>query len=73
MIFYFIIFNFLMIIYIWERERERNRAQEWAERERDKESKAGSRLWAVSTEPDVGLEPLNHEIVTWAKVVLLTD
>ena len=23
-----------------------------------------SRLWAVGTEPDVGLKPTNHEIVT---------
>ena len=35
-----------------------------AEREADTESKAGSRLRAVSTEPDVGLEPANCEIVT---------
>ena len=35
-----------------------------AEREGDAESEAGSRLQAVSTEPDVGLEPTNHEIMT---------
>ena len=29
---------------------------------------AGSRLRAVSTEPDVGPEPTNLEIVTWAEV-----
>ena len=34
------------------------------EREGDTESEAGSRLRAVSTEPDVGLEPTNHEIMT---------
>ena len=39
-----------------------------AEREGDTESKAGSRLWAISTEPDAGLEPTNHKIMTWAKV-----
>ena len=39
-----------------------------AEREGDTESKAGSRLWAVSTEPDAGFKPTNHEIMTWAKV-----
>ena len=38
------------------------------EREGDTESEAGSRLRAVRTEPDVGLEPTNHEIVTLAKV-----
>ena len=35
-----------------------------AEREGDTESKAVSRLWAVSTEPEVGLEPTNSEIMT---------
>ena len=39
-------------MFIFERERERE-----AEREGDTESEAGSRLRAVSTEPDVGLEP----------------
>ena len=34
------------------------------EREGDRESEAGSRLLAVSTEPDVGFEPTNREIVT---------
>ena len=33
-------------------------------RERDKESQAGSRLRAISTEPDVRLEPTNHKIMT---------
>ena len=48
---------------------ERDRA--WAGkgwRERDTESKTGSRLWAVSTELDVGLKPTNCEIMTWAEV-----
>ena len=35
-----------------------------AEREEDTESKTGSRLRAVSTEPDAGLKPTNHEIMT---------
>ena len=35
-----------------------------AEREGDTESEAGSRLRAVSTEPDGGLEPTDGEIVT---------
>ena len=43
-----------------------------AEREGDTESEAGFRFWAVSTEPDAGLEPTNHEMVTWAKVGRLT-
>ena len=35
-----------------------------AEREGDTESEAGSRLGAVSTEADAGLELANHEIMT---------
>ena len=35
-----------------------------AERQGDIESEAGSRLRAVSTEPDVGLKLTNREIVT---------
>ena len=34
------------------------------EREGDTESKAGSRLQAVSTETDMGLELMDREIVT---------
>ena len=36
------------------------------EREEDTESETGSRLWAISTEPDAGLELTNCEIMTWA-------
>ena len=43
------------------------------EREGDTGSKAGSRLWAVSTEPDLGLELTNRGIMTWAEVRHLTD
>ena len=39
-----------------------------AERKGDTESKEGSSVWAVSTEPDVGFEPTNREIMTWAEV-----
>ena len=35
-----------------------------AEREGDTESEAGSRLQAVNTEPDAGLELTNSEIMT---------
>ena len=42
-------------------EREQGRGRE---REGDTESEAGSRLPAVSTEPDVGLEPTDLEIMT---------
>ena len=44
-----------------------------AEREGDTESKAGSRLCAVSTQPDAGLELTDHEIMTRAKVGQLTN
>ena len=44
-----------------------------AEREGDTESEAGSRLRAVSTEPDAGLELMNHEIMTRAEVGRSTD
>ena len=35
-----------------------------AEKEGDTESDAGCWLWAVSTEPDAGLEPTNSETMT---------
>ena len=44
-----------------------------SEREGDPESEADSRLWAVSTEPDAGLELTDHEIMTWVEVGHLTD
>ena len=43
------------------------------EREGDTESEAGSRLRAISTEPDAGLEPTNLEIMTCAEVGRSTD
>ena len=43
------------------------------ERGGDTESEAGPRLWAVSTEPDTGLELPDREIMTWAEVGRLTD
>ena len=61
-----------MFIYFWERQRQ-SVSTGGAEREGDTESEAGSGLWAVSAEPDTGLEPTNHEIVTWAEVGCLTD
>ena len=44
-----------------------------AEREGDTESEAGSRLQAVSTEPDAGLELTNCEIMAQAEVRRSTD
>ena len=59
-----------MFIYFWEI----NRA--WAgdgQREVDTEAEAGSRLWAVNTEPDAGLELTDREIMSWAEVGCSTD
>ena len=65
-----------MFIYFSEKEtdteHEQGRGRE-REREGDTESKAGSRLQAVSTEPDAGLELTNYEIMTWAEVGGLID
>ena len=56
------------------RDKERQSASGGgAERKGDTEPEAGSRLWAVNTEPGVGLKPMNCEIMTWAKVGRLTD
>ena len=45
--------------------RETETEREWVrDREGDTESEAGPRLRAVSTGPDVGLEPTNREIMT---------
>ena len=62
---------FSMFIYFWWRETE----WEWGRgrREGDTESEAGSRLWAVGTEPDMGLELTSCEIMNWAEVRCLTD
>ena len=38
------------------------------QRERDTESETGSRLRAISPEPDAGLELPDREIVTWLKL-----
>ena len=48
-------------MFIFERQ---SASRGGAEREGDTESEAGSRLYAVSTEPDVGLKHMNREIKT---------
>ena len=61
-------------MFIHYRETERHSmSMGGAERGADTEPEAGSRLWAISTEWDAGLEPTNREIVTWAKVRRLTN
>ena len=62
-----------MFIYFCEKERDRGVSGGGAESEGDTESEAGSRLWAVSTEPKAGLELRNLEIMTWARVGHLTN
>ena len=55
-------------MFIFETERESTSAQAGeGQREGDTESETGSRLRAVSTEPDAGLELTDCEIVTWLK------
>ena len=52
-------------IYSFLRDKERhNMSGGGVEREGDTESEAGSRLRAVSTEPDAGLESRNCEIIS---------
>ena len=52
-------------VYSFLRDGERQSVRgEGAEGEGDTGSEAGSRLRAVSTEPEAGLEPTNREIVT---------
>ena len=55
-------------MFILERERDRERGSgRGAEKEGNTESEAGSRLRAISPEPDAGLELTDREIVTWLK------
>ena len=52
-------------VYLFLRDRERRSTSGGgAEREGDAESEAGSRLPAVSTEPDAGLELTDLKIMT---------
>ena len=53
-------------VYLFLRERDKSTSGGGAERGGDSESKASSRFWAVSTEPepDSGLKLMNREIMT---------
>ena len=52
-------------MFIFEKEQQKKNASGGGvERKGDTESEAGSRLQAVSTQPDAGLELTNHKIVT---------
>ena len=63
---FFLIFFSTFLIYFWDRERQSTNGG-GAEREGDTESETGSRLRAISPEPDAGLELTDREIVTWLK------
>ena len=70
----FLFLNFCNVYLFWERERSQARQVVGCrEREGGTESEAGSRPWAVSTEPDAGLKLVNHEIMTRAKARHSTD
>ena len=60
----------MFIIFEGDRETEHEQGRST---KGDTESKVGSRLWAVSTEPDAGLKPTDREIMTWAEVGCSTD
>ena len=58
------VFSWLFFVLFFEREREREREREMQiERGKEKERIPG-RLCTVSTEPDVGFNLLNREIMT---------
>ena len=76
--FYFSFIKIFFNVYLFLREREREREKETesrggTEREGDTESEADPRLHVGNTYPDVGLEIMNREIMTWAEVGCLTD
>ena len=56
-------FMYFFDVYSFFRDRE-SASGGVAEIERDTESETGSRLQAVSTEPDTGLKPTDREIMT---------
>ena len=62
----FIFLNFFFNVYFWDRERQSMNGG-GAEREGDTESETGSRLRAISPEPDAGLKLTDREMVTWLK------
>ena len=65
-VYYFILLKFFLNGYLFLRERKREQVGE-GQRQTHTESKAGSGLHAVSTEPDAGLEPTKYEI--WSRML----
>ena len=73
-VYLFFIKKIFFNVYLFLRDRVRQSMRRGGpEREGDTESAAGSRLRAVSTEPDAGLKLTNREIMTWAEVWRSTD
>ena len=68
----FIYLFFKTFIHFFESQRV-SEQRRGIERHTHTESEADSKLWAVSIEPDVGLEPTNCEIMNWGQVSRLTD
>ena len=64
--FFFNFFSTFIYLFFWDRERQSMNGG-GAEREGDTELETSSRLWAISPEPDAGLELPDREIVTWLK------
>ena len=64
--------KYILSIYFWQRQWQCV-SRGGAERDRNTESEAGSRLWAVSTEPNAGLKLVNYDIMTRAKVGRLSN
>ena len=64
--------KFFYVFILFLRERDTVRVGE-GQRETETESEVGSRLWAVSTEPNGGLTLTDCTIITWAEVGRPTD
>ena len=60
-------------MFIFERETERPSVSRGGTEREETENLKQAPSWAGSTEPDVGLELTNYEIMTWAEVWHLTD
>ena len=59
-----------MFIHFWDKERHSMNGE--GQRERETQNPKQAPGWAVSTEPDVGLELMDRDIMTWAEVGHLT-
>ena len=60
-------FQLLLKVYL-ERERERERENEQERGRERRRDRIPSRLHTIGTDPSVGLEPTNHEIMTRAEI-----